>query len=273
MSLPRAGMGNRTTAGMLIILWVGIGLLSGCGRDAPPQSWWSRVTGFPGDSLGFEDRWETHGLGPAQLWLTTHIRSANLARMDTAPSGGSYTVVYNNGHTVRLKPEPVMEVSVDRTLLLTYLLPYLGRERLAPILEQMGIDTTVVEFDIAWEDYLCMRIGGGEDPAAASGEWLQTGGGRAGVPDPKAARSAIYFDQDTGAVLRLITVADTPIGPRVGEFRLKGHEQRGGAYLPTALETYGAKGLRSALRRVGAEDHVRHPEQMFAIPRGALGPS
>jgi len=193
--------------------------------------------------------------------------------MDTAPSGGSYRVVYNHGLTVRVKPEPVAEVSIDRTLLLAYLLPYLGRERLAPIFEQMGIDTTVVEFDIPWKDHLCLRVGGGEDPTVPSHEWAQTAGGRAGVPDPKAARSAIYFDQETGAVLRLITVADTPMGPRVGEFRLKGHELRGGVHLPTALETYGSRGLRSALRRVTAKDHVPHPEQMFAIPSGVLGPS
>lgn len=245
---------------------------TGCERETQPEDWWTLVAGVPGDSLGFEDRWEPSGDGPAGLWLAAHVRSGDLARLDASPAAGSYAVVYNHGRTVQIHPEPAVEMPVDRTLFLTYLLPFMDRERLGAILTEAGVDTSRVRREVPWDGHTCIVVGGGERDTLGNPEWSRSKGGRAGVPDPARALPAIYFDQDSGAVLRLITVAQTPIGPRVGDFRLRGHQLRRGAQLPTILETYGAKGLRNRLIRTTTRDTALQGVGMFAIPRGVLTP-
>jgi len=255
------------------VLMAGLLIGSGCDREADDSDWWSLVTGVNGDSLGFEDRWETQEAGPPDLWIAAHIRSATLARLDASPVAGNYSVVYNDGRTIQLRPEPAIEVPIDRTLLLTYLLPFMGRARLGRVLVDLGIDTSRVRQDVLWEGRTCLVVGGGERDSAGQANWQNTRGGAAGVPDPARALPAIYFDQKSGAVLRLVTVAETPIGPRVGDFRLRGHTERRGAQLPAIFETYGAQGLRNRLARVTTQDTALQGVGLFAIPRELLSPS
>ncbi len=269
-------MRARRTGVWASVLATAIGLVAtvvlgcGCQREAEPVDWWMLVTGVEGDSLGFEDRWESQGAGPSGLWLAAHVRSGDLARLDASPSAGSYSVVYNHGRTVQVHPEPATEMPVDRTLFLTYLLPFMGAERLGAVLTEAGIDTSRITRDVNWDGRTCIVVGGGERDTLGNPEWRRSVAGRAGVPEPARALPAIYFDQASGAVLRLITVAQTPIGPRVGDFRLRGHQPRRGARLPTVFETYGAKGLRNRLVRTTTRDTALQGVGMFAIPPGVM---
>ena len=240
-----------------ILMGVVLSLPMGCARE---DRWWGAVTGVPGDTLGFEDRWEATVQGKGGAMLEAHVCSAELARLDFSLEAGGYSVVFNHGRTVRVHPAPPREMLVDRTLLLTYMLPFMGRQRLGEALVALGIDSAQVAYGVEWEGHVCIRIGGAGSSSAGGDSTPASGGQAPAVP-------AIYFDEETGAVLRLITVSNSPVGRRVGEFRLFGHQERRGAYLATRLETWSRKGLRSTLTRVSAEDGVTLPITLFEIPR------
>ena len=223
---------------------------AGCAREEPPAGDpWSRVTGVPGEALGFEDQWEVTAGGNVGVKVSAHIRSAELARIDFDLENGDYAVLFNHGRTVRLMPEGPTEVDADRTLLLTYMLPFLGPDRLQAALDFFGVDTSRITHDHEWGGVQCMVIG------------LPPADSTAGDPVP-----AIFFDQKSGAVLRLITVDLSPIGVRVGDFRLFDHEERMGAQLPTRFETWAGGKLRSCLEQVSATHGAPQDVALFGIP-------
>ena len=197
-------------------------ICAGCAQEEPPTGdLWSRVTGVPGEQLGFEDLWEVTAGPNAGVKVAAHIRSAEMARLDFDLEEVDYSVLFNHGRTVRLMPEGPEEVAADRTMLLTYLVPFLGAPRLQAALESFGIDTSRVVYDYPWDGKRCMVVG--LPPADSS------------VTNPLPA---MFFDQATGAALRLITVDLSPLGVRVGDFRLFDHESRMGAQLPLRFETW-----------------------------------
>ncbi|MCK4304104.1 MAG: hypothetical protein KAY24_07685, partial [Candidatus Eisenbacteria sp.] len=235
----------------ILVCFIGIlaVLAGGCGREGQEDrgtSWWAQVTGVPGDSLGFEDRWKAPGAGDRAVAFFAHIASADLARLDFSPTAGGIIIIYNHGRTVQIKPQPMEEMPVHRTLFLTYMLPFLGRERLGETLIVLGIDTTKVTRGVEWEGHRCLMVGGTEAVTSdGSPEEAHPSALRRKEPFP-----AIYFDEETGAVLRLVTVSLSPLGRRVGDFRLYDHKLRRGAWLPTRFETWGSKGLRSRLDQI-----------------------
>lgn len=225
-------------------------ICAGCAQEnAPTGDLWSRVTGVPGGELGFEDRWEVTSGANAGVKVAAHIRSADLARLDFDIENADYSVLFNHGRTVRLLPEGPEEVAADRTMLLTYLVPFLGTQRLQAALESFGIDTQRIAYDHMWDGKRCMVVG--LLPADSS------------TTDPVPA---MFFDQSTGAALRLITVDLSPLGVRVGDFRLFDHEERSGAQLPVRFETWSNDRLRSRLVRVSAAHVPPQDVALFGIP-------
>lgn len=233
---------------------------SGCGTDETP--WWNKVTGVPGSSLGFDDLWEADYPPGKNITFQARIRDGNLGRLDFSRNAGGYGVIFNNNRTVRVNAE-TEEVPVDRTIFLLYMLPFLGHERLGEILTGIGIDTALVVTDVQWEGRACFIVGDSlhlEEPVREDAKSLAIGGQTDRKP-------AIYFDAETGAVLRLITVDTTPIGLRLGDFRTYDHQLRGGAWLPTRFETYArGAGLRSRVRQSTQADGRNHAKNVYTIP-------
>ncbi len=227
-------------------------LAAGCGEERTPAPWWATVTGVAGDSLGFEDRWEISGAGRSGVGFTARVLDRDHARLDFSPAAGGYSIIYNKGRTARLKGGIYEDAPIDRTMLLTYLIPYLGGERLTSVLEMIGIDITRVTRDVAWAGHTCLRIGG--SPAADSSA------------SESELHPAIYFDQQTGAALRLVNVTESRMGTRVAEIRLFDHSRRRGAYLPTRLETWDPDELRSRLTRVSAREGSFSVPALYHIP-------
>ena len=238
------GTKTRPTGGRLVLLAALCLGFAGCAGES--DKWWDLVTGVPGEALGFEDRWVASGSGRGGMAVAAHVQSVDLARLDFSLPGGGYAVVHNHGRTVQVHPDRWEEVAVDRTLFLTYQIPFLGRKRLVRMLTELGIDTEAVARDVSWEGHRCIVIGA-------------SGGTQPDVP-------AIYFDQETGAVLRLVTVTPSRIGTRVGDFRLFDHEQRAGAYLPKRFERWNSLGRRSRMERTAAREGVDHPTALFQMP-------
>ncbi|MBD3236383.1 MAG: deoxyribonuclease IV [Candidatus Eisenbacteria bacterium] len=232
-------------------------LLGGCARE---DRWWDQVTGFTADSLGLIDRWEATVPGASGGELVARMASGELARLDFSADAGGYSIVYNHGRMVRMRPGPPQEMLTDRTLLLTYLVPFLGRARLGEALTALGIDTNQVAFDVEWQGRRCIRIGGAETAHTP----------RASADSADAAERitapAIYFAAETGAVLRLVTVSISPIGRRVGEFRLYDHRLCGDARLPQRLETWSPARLRSTLQLVESRRGEAIPAALFHLP-------
>lgn len=260
----------RRAGALLCTMVVGAALLLGAGCSQEDR-WWSQVTGFDGDSLGLVDRWEASVSGAARGEMIARVASGELIRLDFAAAAGGYSIVYNHGRMVRVRPDPPREMITDRTLLLTYLLPFLGRPRLGEALTALGIDTNQVAFDVTWEGQQCIRVGGGDIVAGGAADAAPPVDADSSDSAPplraeQPAEPAIYFDAETGAVLRLITVANSPIGRRVGEFRLAEHRCCGEAYLPRRLETWSPKRLRSTLQLVESHAGDAIPESVYNVP-------
>ncbi|MFC1572293.1 hypothetical protein ACFL6M_01720 [Candidatus Eisenbacteria bacterium] len=269
--MPKTGatMYTRPILGFplcVLLIVVFLAILPGCGGeggDGSKGDWWSRVTGIPGDALGFEDRWESCTQGKKPVSFASHVQSADLARIDFTRGTSTYSVIFNNGRTLRAENSDPHAIPVDRTLLLTYMLPYLGRARLGAALASLDIDTTRVVQGVEWNGHQCLVVGMGSANTSTVTSAEDTATSESGAESREGQVPLIYFDEETGAVLRLVTVAFSPIGKRVGDFRLYDHIQRGGAYLPTRFETWGKNGLRSCLKQASTRDGHEHPPTLF----------
>ena len=256
-------MANRRGLGFWIFLAaVTIALLMSQGCGEQEVSWWSRVTGFQGEGLGFDDFWEADYPPGQNLSFRARIRDGNLGRLDFSKTAGGYSVIFNNGRTVRFTPESE-DVAVDRTLFLLYMLPFLGPERLGKTLYDIGVDTALVVTDLNWGGRDCFVVGDSlhiEEPA-------REGAAPLAIRNTTERKPAIYFDAETGAVIRLITVDLTPIGVRLGDFRLFDHQLRQGVFLPTRFETHARNsGLRSRIRLTTSSDLKIHAKNLYTIP-------
>jgi hypothetical protein len=250
----------RFLAGICIVIGAVTILGAGCGNEE--SSWWSRVTVTPDETLGFDDLWEADYPVGVNITFQARIMDGNLGRLDFSRAAGGYGVVYNNGRTVRIH-DGVDEVAVDRTLFLLYILPFMGQQRLGETLYQIGVDTSLVVSDIEWDGRSCFIVGDSlhqEEPIRKDAKPLDIGGDTNRKP-------AIYFDAETGGVVRLITVDTTPIGKRIGDFRLFDHQQRGGGWLPNRFETYSrGAGMRSRVRLSTHAEGKSHQKNLYTIP-------
>jgi len=233
--------------------------LAGCSEEEP-QEWWSMVTGFSADSLGYDDYWTASVPAGKNISFRARISSGELGRLDFSPQAGGYTVIYNHGRMYRLMPRQE-EVKLERTVFLPYMIPFVGKEELGRILYQAGVDTSLVTPHIEWEGRLCTVVG---DTLVAERS-MEVGADAPPNISISDERPALYIDEATGAVVRMITVDVTDIGTRLGDFRLFDHELRNGAWLPKRFETWGPKGRRACMNLETQSDSKHFLPNLFEI--------
>ena len=233
--------------------------LDGCGQEESGD-WWSLVTSTEADSLGYDDFWVAMVPKGKNISFRARIADGQNGRLDFSRQAGGYSVIYNQGRMCRVMPA-VNDVNIDRTIFLPYMLPFVGKERLRQVFVDINIDTTVVYSHIEWEGHLCTVIG---DSLIAERSMDIGGGAKPNTP-ARDQRPAFYFDEETGAVLRLITVDNTEAGIRLGDFRLFDHELRDGAWLPKRFETWNSRGMRSQMIRETSSERKQFLPNIFDI--------
>ncbi len=240
--------------------------LDGCSQEESGD-WWSLVTSTEADSLGYDDYWIAVVPKGRNISFRARIADGQNGRLDFSRQAGGYSVIYSQGGMFRIMPA-VSEVNIDRTIFLPYMLPFIGKDRLRQILVDINVDTTVVCSHIEWEGHLCTIIG----DSLKADQSMDIGDGAKPNTPVRDQKPAFYFDEVTGAVVRLITVDETEAGIRLGDFRLFDHELRDGAWLPKRFETWNSRGMRSQMIRETSSERNQFLPNIFDIAEDEPNP-